>query len=135
MYKWPRPVPRVPLADAVAAFNASNYDNPVGQHEPRMNEREIVAAVQSQLPTLPADIAPLFAEAVRTRSLPPDSRIYAIGSWSRKNGDHYTVWWINLDLNTAEKSGYARRIRENNDPAAKPKREAKLSQPSFNWIP
>jgi hypothetical protein len=41
-------------------------------------------------------------------------------------GKTFTVWWINLDVRIGKDSGYGLRIRENNNPAAKPRDEGKL---------
>ncbi|WP_428303691.1 hypothetical protein [Lacipirellula sp.] len=130
-----RPLPAVSLADAVVSFNASSKDSPVGQHEPRLTEAEILAAIQAQLPTLPDSVNPLFADVLRTRSIPQGSTISGLDEWGSQEAGYSTVWWINFSLNTGEGSGYALRIRHNNDPIAKPASEPKLQQTSYDWIP
>jgi hypothetical protein len=130
-------MPHIPLADAVAAFNIRSESSPVGQHEPRITEAEIIAAIQAQLPILSAsdEVKSLYAEVVRTRSLPYDAQLRFMDGWTLASGDHYTVWWINLDVQAESNAGFGLRIRENNAPSAKPKDEPKLQQPNVEFIP
>jgi len=127
----------VPLADEVVFFNVRSSDNSVGKNEPPITEAEIVASIRAQLPNLSAnsEIKAIYANIVRTKRLPYDASLNAIPGWVVKDGTSYTVWWINLDVRTGGNSGYGLRIRENNQPAAKPLDEPKLNRKNMSWIP
>ena len=113
-------------------------DDPVGKHEPRVTEEEVIAAINAQLQTLPSSgqVKATYAEIARTGHLPHDSTnpwqsgLNSMSGWILKNGTHYTVWWINLDI-----KGFGLRIRENNHPSAKPADEPVLERKDISWIP
>jgi hypothetical protein len=45
--------------------------------------------------------------------LPKNAKLYFLDSWGSYNGFDFDVWWINLELRSADgKSGHAYRIRE-----------------------
>lgn len=136
-YKWYFAIPTIPLSQEVASFNTMATSVPVGKHEPRITEEEIIAAINSQLPTLPASsqVKATYAEIARTRRLPHDPAkprrgLDSMSGWTLKDGTHYTVWWINLNV-----EGFGLRIRENNQPVAKPTDEPKLERSNISWIP
>ena len=137
IYDWYYAAPTVPLADAVASFNAKYGNEGVGRLEPPLSEAEIIASIRSQLPRLQASdqVKSAYAEIVRKKRIPQGASLHAMPGYSLGNGNHFTVWWINLDVPIGKNSGYGLRIRENNSPTAKPEGEPKLNQPSFNWLP
>lgn len=136
-YQWYCDPPRVPLADAVAAFNVRYADDAVGQYEPPLTEAEMMASIHAQLPHLSARdaVKAIFSEIASTGLLPHDASLSATSGWTLKDGTNYTVWWINLDVQTGEDTGFGLRIRENNEPVAKPKNEPKLNLKNKFWIP
>jgi hypothetical protein len=96
----------------------------------------MVNAIRSQLPALRASnkVKAIYADIARTRELPHDASLHSMSGWTWKDGTHYTVWWINLDVFTGPKSGYGLRIRENNQPIAKPPDEPKLQRNNLSWV-
>jgi hypothetical protein len=136
VYQWYYAIPRVLVAEAVAKFNARFAHDAVGKHEPQITESEIVAAIRSQIPSLPASdaVKAIFSEITNTGLLPHDASLDAMSGWTLKDGTNYTVWWINLDVKTGEGSGFSLRIRENNEPVAKPITEPKLERKNVSWI-
>jgi hypothetical protein len=135
-YNWFFAIPTVPLAGVVASFNSRSLEDRVGRNEPPITETEIVSAIRSQLSTLRASskVKAIYADIARTRELPHDASLHSMSGWTWKDGTHYTVWWINLDVFTGPKSGYGLRIRENNQPIAKPPDEPKLQRSNLSWI-
>lgn len=135
MYNRYFSIPKVPLADAMAAFNAQARRHPVGRHEPRLSEAEVVAAIRSQVSAIPAssDVKAIYSEIARTKQLPKDASLEPIAGWTVKGGRDYTVWWINLNISVGENRGFGLRIRENNQPAAKPADEPNLERKSFSY--
>jgi hypothetical protein len=109
----------VPLADAVATFNAEAQADPVGQLEPPLTEHEVVAAIQSQLPTLDASrkVKSIYREIIRTRRVPHRGSLEAMPGFG-SGPTQKMVWWINLDVMTSERTGYGLRIRGADDPVA-----------------
>ncbi len=57
LYDWYFAKPTIPLATLVASFNARYGNDSVGKFEPTITEPEIIAAINSQLPTLTASTA------------------------------------------------------------------------------
>jgi hypothetical protein len=110
----------MPLAEAVASFNARAGDDPVGKLEPPITEDEVVASIHSQLPTLNAtsQVKAIYNRIARIRRLPKGAALDPIPGYATASGKHYTVWWINLNVMTSKNSGYGLRIRETNNPAA-----------------
>jgi hypothetical protein len=137
IYEWYYAGPTLPLADAVASFNAQYTNDPIGKFEPPLTETEIIASIRSQLPGLQASdqVKSVYAEIVRKKRVPQGASLNSMPGYDLGNGQSYTVWWINLDVPTGKNSGYGLRIRENNSPGAKPEGEPKLNRPSFNWLP
>jgi len=117
LYDW---YTSTPLAESVAGFNSAASNNPVGMHEAPITEDEIVAAIRSQIPTLDATdhVKAIYSRIARTRRLPRGAMLDSIPGYSPSAGQHYTVWWINLNVVTGPKSGYGLRIRENDNPVA-----------------
>jgi hypothetical protein len=137
VYKWYFAVPTIPLADAVATFNARHKDDPVGQFEPPITEAEVITSIRTQLPNLLASktVKSIYSDILRTSRIPHDASFHAISGWELRDGNRYTVWWINLDVRTGKDSGYGLRIRENNAPVAKPKDEPKLERRDLLSMP
>jgi hypothetical protein len=77
----------------------------------------------------------IYSRIVQTRRVPQDARLYAMNGWVLKDGTHYTVWWVNIDVVTGKNAGFGLRIKENNAPVAKPKGEPKLELPDKSWLP
>lgn len=109
-----------PLAESVFAFNARAKLDPIEMHEPPITEDEIVLAIESQLPTLDASdyVKAVSSRIARTRRLPRGASLDSIPGYMPSPGHRYTVWWINLNIITGPKSGYAMRIRETDNPVA-----------------
>lgn len=137
IYEWWFAVPPVPLADAVVSFNTRSVRDPVGRYEPSITEAEIVASIRAQLPTLPAsnEVKGIYSDIVRTKLLPHGASLQSMRGWELKDRTFYTVWWINLDIPTGKTAGFSLRIRENNQPIAKPKDEPKLDRRNLSWNP
>lgn len=137
-YQWYFAIPTISLSQEVASFNSRATSDLVGEHEPEITEEEVVASINSQLQSLSANsqIKATYAEIARTRRLPNDSAypgqigLNSMSGWTLKDGTHYTVWWINLNI-----KGYGLRIRENNQPVAKPSDEPELERNNMSWIP
>lgn len=114
----------VPLADAVAAFNAKSAADSVGKHEPPLTEDEIVAAIEAQLPNLDAtdEVKSVYARIARKRRLPKDASLSSVSAYSSSYGDglgqRVTVWWIDLDIMIDASSGYTLRIRRTDQPVS-----------------
>jgi len=117
LYDW---YTSVPLSEAVADFNSVASRHEVGKHEPPITEKEIVTAIESQLTNLAASahVKDLYERFVRTHRLPRGARLDSISGSGSSSGEDRTVWWINLDVMTGPKSGYAMRIRETMNPVA-----------------
>jgi hypothetical protein len=130
-YEWYYATPTMPLADAVARFNSEFGQDEVGRFESPLTDIEVLTAIRSQLPNLPASdqVKSIFAKIVRTQLVPQDASIYAMRQFQARNRTEYTVWWINLDIKVGKNFGYGLRIRENNAPTAKPKGEPPLTRP------
>lgn len=135
-YDWYSTIPTIPLADVVASFNSRSASDPVGQHESPLTEQEIVDAIRLQLPNLRASnqVKAILSKIASTKQLPHDARVYAMSGWTLRDGTHYTVWWINLDVKVGSNSGFGLRIRENNQPTAKPLDEPKLERRNSSWV-
>src|SRR5687767_5474663 len=75
----------IPLADAVASFNANAAHDPVGRLEPPLTEDEIVAAVNAQLPTLAdadSQVKAIYRRIARTGRLPRSALLDPIPGFS-----------------------------------------------------
>jgi len=109
----------IPLADAVASFNARAKEDSVGRLEPPLTEDEVIAAIQSQLPTLDASkqVKTIYREIARTRRIPRRGTLEAMPGFGSGPAQK-CVWWINLDVMTSKNAGYGLRIRATNDPVA-----------------
>jgi hypothetical protein len=135
VYDWYVAVPTMPLADAIEAFNSKYAEHLVGKYEPPLTEGEVVAAINGQMSSLPAGskVKTIYANIARSKQIPVNATLVAIPGFQPSNGTTYTVWWINLDVQTAKYSGYGLRIRENNHPAAKPEGQPKLDRNNLMW--
>jgi hypothetical protein len=130
LYEWWVTIPKVPLAQVVAAFNERRLEDPVGKLEPPITEAEVVSSINAQLATLnrSLQVQQIYADIAKNRLIDVNARLYGMSGFDGAFG-HRTVWWINLDIVTGKNSGYGLRIRENNDPQAKP-----ADEPSFRGI-
>jgi hypothetical protein len=97
-----------PLADEVSRYNASTADTASGDKQP-LTEDEVIAAIESQLPTLeaPERDKRIYRDIIRTRRLP---RGGSLQGFVVHQADPY--WAINLEVLMDEKSGFGLRIRE-----------------------
>lgn len=121
----------VPMADEVTRFNLRAQDDPVGKYEPALTEPEVVAAIRAQqpLPDASSRIRNIYARIARSNNLPHDATITSGTSFQLRDHSVATVWWIDLRIKTGGSVGYVLRIREENDPVAKPTGEPTLVMP------
>lgn len=54
----------------------------------------------------------LYRKIAETRTLPADSELHFMTRWVMPEQAEFTVWWVNLDVKTGEKSGYGLRVRQ-----------------------
>jgi hypothetical protein len=125
LYQW---FYSIPLAHSVMEFNARYADHPVGKFEPPLTETEIVDQISARLPNLSASSAvkSVYSSIARTRRIPRDASLDICPGLQQADGTSYTVWWIDLNIMTGRNTAYTFRIRENNEPVAKPKGEPEL---------
>ena len=111
--------PTKSLASEIARFNSQAQENEVGSLEPLLTEKEVLTAIQSQLPNLIGrpQVKQIYQRIFDTGLLPADASLHFIAAWKRNNVPKQIVWWINLEIKTGTNRGYGLRIRENMQPA------------------
>jgi hypothetical protein len=123
LYKWYHFVPTMPLADAVADFNARKFADPVGQDEPPLTETEVIKSIRSQLPllhTFHSQLHKICSDIARTKRIPVTATLdgaYMIGD---APGYERQIDYRRIKLYIREKYSFSIIIRESNKPTAKP---------------
>jgi hypothetical protein len=107
------------LASAIARFNSQAQESEVGALEPTLTEKEVIAAIQAQLPNLTGrpQVQQICQRIIDTGRLPTGASFIFFDGWERTNVPKQIVWWINLNLKTGNNHFYDLRIRENMQPA------------------
>jgi hypothetical protein len=127
-YESDTAIPSTPLWQVIDRFNDDTRFDSIGQHEPKLTLGEVLAAIQANLPSLPSHVRRKFERIALTSEMPPHAMFHENSGFTDKNGNSYTVWWINLLVHTYGNNAYAIRIRETNRPKAKPPTEPPLPQ-------
>ncbi len=105
----------VPLDFLVNKFNLETAENPLSTIEPKLTADEVVASIYAWQVKHRDDMddatIAIFEKIVETRKLPKDATLDLITRWQIE-GREFDVWWVNLEIKTGEKTGYALRVRE-----------------------
>jgi hypothetical protein len=106
----------IPLADAVATFNRTAANDPVGRTQAPLTAAEVTAAIRRQLSTVAREDArahDILARIASTGMIPRNARLHSMTTYSTGAAVR-PVWWINLDISTDDSTGlgFGLRIRE-----------------------
>jgi hypothetical protein len=103
----------VPLADSVASFNERFKWLYHDKSEPVLTEKEVVDAIQSQLPKLvaPDEAKRELARIARTRMLPIDASLNATSAYRANNPNRNRLLRIELELILPDDTAFEFQIR------------------------
>jgi hypothetical protein len=108
----------IPLAAAIDTFNESSRRNPIGMHQPPLNQEEVIAAIRwwstrrEQVPLTDADFN-TFQAIATTRRIPKQAEFEVLTGFQPNETHYFDAWSVRIRLTRSDGTGsYAFIIRD-----------------------
>jgi hypothetical protein len=95
-----------PLSDAIAQFNRTALEHPIGKNQPPLTEDEVITALRWKIETengiTPSQTGDQLIRVVKNRTLPAGARLNFATMLDGVDGERFKAWVIELRLPDAE---------------------------------